>query len=307
MARVFKQTYTKPLPDGSEVITLRGKLYARYKNRQENTVRALLSRDGKRIIIEAKRWSITYRDADGIVRKEKGFTDKKAAEQKAAELERKAELGRIGIVDKYEEHTKRPLREHLDDFKTALLYRGNTEEYATLTYNRAKQVINSCGFVFISDISSHKVSCYLRDRRGDDLSMESSNHYLRAIKNFLNWMVKDRRTGENPVSHLSLLNSKLDKKRLRRALDVVDFIHLLTVTMGQPKRYGLNGPQRAMVYRLAAETGLRANEIRKLMSFVHRFQKPNSECFRNLREESQGRVVTAPCRHPGTTGTLHSR
>ena len=39
-------------------------------------------------------------------------------------------------------------------------------------------------------------------RTAGALSITTSNYYLRDIKAFFRWLVKDRRTAENPLSHL---------------------------------------------------------------------------------------------------------
>lgn len=45
------------------------------------------SQTGKKIKKKLKTWYIKYRDADGIERRVKEFTDKEATKQRAAELE----------------------------------------------------------------------------------------------------------------------------------------------------------------------------------------------------------------------------
>jgi len=77
-------------------------------------------------------------------------------------------------------------------------------------------------------------------------------------------MVQDQRAIESPVRHLKGLNVRTDRRHDRRALEPVDLKHLLATTAAAPKRFGATGPQRAMLYRLAVETGLRANELRTL-------------------------------------------
>src|SRR5690242_224376 len=51
--------------------------------------------------------------------------NKVAAQQMLAELVRKAELGKVGILDPFEEHRKRPLLEHVADFEAYLRAKGN--------------------------------------------------------------------------------------------------------------------------------------------------------------------------------------
>src|SRR5204863_214650 len=55
-----------------------------------------------------------------------------------------------------------------------------------------------------------------------------------------------------------------DRRRDRRALSVEELCTLLTTTAGGPERYGMSGPDRALLYRVAMETGLRSNELRTL-------------------------------------------
>ena len=77
-------------------------------------------------------------------------------------------------------------------------------------------------------------------------------------------MVKDRRANESPLSHLDGLNVKTDRRRDRRALSVEQLRKLLDSTRQGPELKGMTGPERAMLYRLAVETGLRAGELRSL-------------------------------------------
>ncbi|MHC4259925.1 MAG: hypothetical protein ACYSTF_05890, partial [Planctomycetota bacterium] len=71
-------------------------------------------------------WYIDYKAADGTRKRVKGFKDKQATAQLAAKLEKESELAQAGIVDRYAEHRKKPLRQHLEDFHQALLAKGDT-------------------------------------------------------------------------------------------------------------------------------------------------------------------------------------
>ena len=77
-------------------------------------------------------------------------------------------------------------------------------------------------------------------------------------------MVDDRRASENPLVHLKAINAKADRRRIRRALTVDEIRNLIETTKNRPERYGMTGPERAMLYRVAVETGLRAGELRSL-------------------------------------------
>src|SRR5262245_33746671 len=110
MARLFKPTFTKPIPEGAELFTRRGKKYARFKTKRGKTREAELTEDGTRIRQESKVWRGEYYDpaTDRTVTTSL-CTDQTAAALKLAELVKKAELRGAGVRDPFEEHTKRPL------------------------------------------------------------------------------------------------------------------------------------------------------------------------------------------------------
>jgi integrase len=104
----------------------------------------------------------------------------------------------------------------------------------------------------------------LLGHRGRGIGIETSNHYLVAVKSFTKWMVRDRRAAFDPLTHLSGLNADLDKRHQRRPLSAAEFGRFLEATAaGKPFR-GLTGPDRIVLYCVAARTGLRASELGSL-------------------------------------------
>lgn len=77
-------------------------------------------------------------------------------------------------------------------------------------------------------------------------------------------MVQDGRASESPLAHLTRMNAKVDRRHERRALEPNEMRRLLKVTLTASKRFGMEGHERALLYRVAAETGLRAKELRSL-------------------------------------------
>src|SRR5262249_31648211 len=152
-------------------------------------------------------------------------TDKTAAQQMLAELVRKAEMARRGILDPFEEHRKRPLlcahcrgrgetdagepcdrpgRPHLSHLRRFLEAKGTTPKHAGQTCRRAAAVLGGCQVVFHADISPSAVIEWLAaEREAGRLTIQTSNYYLRDLKSFCRWMVKDRRAADNPLAHLS--------------------------------------------------------------------------------------------------------
>jgi integrase len=93
-------------------------------------------------------------------------------------------------------------------------------------------------------------------------SIRTSNSYLVALKAFLNWMVSDKRLGENPVDHLSIGNAKEDQRHKRQTLTEGQLRAILDAALASGHTFrGMAGRDRHAVYLVAMTTGLRAGEI----------------------------------------------
>ncbi len=269
MARVFTQTYTKPIPEGAEIFKRNGESFARYKTHKGENKVAPVSQDGKSIILETAKHYIEYKDSDGMMQKRPGFKDLKATEQLAGELERTAEHIRSGYKPKEHEFLNLPLNTHLDDFKTNLLTRGISEKQAKHVYLRAKKIIEGCSFQIWSDISASKIQARLAELRKDTdekrgISAQTNNWYLQSIKGFCKWMVREGRAPENPIEYLKGINVKTDRRHDRRALTYEEIQALLNAALQGNVSYGMAGYDRAFLYKMALGSGLRASELKTL-------------------------------------------
>ncbi|HIJ72225.1 MAG TPA: hypothetical protein HPP87_12850, partial [Planctomycetes bacterium] len=74
----------------------------------------------KRVKKKTVHWYIDYKGEDGSRKRVRGFKDKQATKELAAQLELESGRAQRGMVDKYKDHRKKPLSEHLADFKTSL-------------------------------------------------------------------------------------------------------------------------------------------------------------------------------------------
>jgi integrase len=191
--------------------------------------------------------------------------NKVAAQQLLAALVKKAELGRAGILDPFEEHRKRPLADHLTDCAEVLKARNNTDEYVRMKVSRARTIIDSCKFTFISELSASRIEAALAEMREQPrFGTQTSNHYLAAVKQFARWLVKDRRAAENPLAHLVGGNVKLDRRHERRELSDAELVYLFDSTRNACRVRKMTGPDREMLYLVSVYTGLRASELASL-------------------------------------------
>jgi site-specific recombinase XerD len=220
---------------------------------------------GQRVKAKSKKWWGRYRDENGIDRRVPLACDKTAALAMLNEIVRKVELRVAGLEDPFDKHRKRPLTEHLDDFRHFLEAKGNTHKHARQTANRVKKLVTGCGFKLVGDVSASAVVDWLkRERSAGRLGIRSSNYYLACVKAFLNWMVKDDRMDRNRLAYLENMNARVDVRRQRRCLSRDELVLLLQAARtGKPFRR-ISGKDREMLYFLALNTGLRCSELASL-------------------------------------------
>ncbi len=114
---------------------------------------------------KAKKWYAKYTDADGQEQRPPLSVNKAVAQQMLGALVKRTELGKVGIVDHFEKHRGRPLSEHLVEWQTSLLDDGATAKHVHQTVACVRRILESCKFVFISDLSASPVQSYLAGLR----------------------------------------------------------------------------------------------------------------------------------------------
>ena len=255
-------------------------------------------RDAAGKLREAAKWYVEFRDHNEPprVRRLPAFASKAASEEMGRNLVKlvayhrgsggqtdpaltrwlaglpvrtREKLASIGLLDRERAGAAKMLTVHLDDFTAALRAKGTSEFHVDVVTGRVRRIIDGCGFKHYVDIKASKVQAYLNDlRNGTEvkrgISAQTFNFYLSALKQFCRWMMKDRRATESPVAHLDVLNVRTDRRHDRRSLTTDELRRLIESAAAGPDREGMTGLERAMLYRVAVETGLRANELRNV-------------------------------------------
>ncbi len=102
----------------------------------------------------------------------------------------------------------------------------------------------------------------LRSFKDRGRSAQTSNHYLQAFHQFARWLTDNGRIERNPFTRLKPLNARLDTRRRRGELTTDEVGALLAAaSTSTVLLFGLGGEERALLYRLALATGLRAAEL----------------------------------------------
>ena len=133
---------------------------------------------------QSKTWSVEFRDHLDTVRRTPAFRDKRASEEFGRKLERLVSLrvageqpdstlvrwlgtlpakiwgrlAKIGLLDSRWVAASQPLSEHLDEYKQALLDKGNTPLHAHKTTQRITAILDEMGATFPSDVIASRVA-----------------------------------------------------------------------------------------------------------------------------------------------------
>jgi len=190
-------------------------------------------------------------------------------------------LEKFGLLDAARMAALRPLTEHVlgtadtPGWKQYLASKGNTALHVRRYPRLVLRAFKGVGATYWSDISATRLMTWLgeqrvgkpdakgkRARRG--IGAGTFNSFVTALGGFGRWMQREGLVSDTPMASLRKLNAKTDKRRPRRPLDVTELRWLLDTTRRGPKRADMTGPERAMLYRLAVETGLRSSELASL-------------------------------------------
>ena len=169
MGNVFKKTVTRPLPPGAEIIVRQGVRLARWRDGKGKmkTSPVTTGRDGaERIRDESSTYVARYRDGNNqVVEVSTGCRDKSAAENVLADLKRKAERVRSGLLTPAEartaEHLATPIGEHVAAYKTHLEAVGTSPKHRYETRRRLNRVLSECRFGTLGDLERGAVEARL--------------------------------------------------------------------------------------------------------------------------------------------------
>jgi len=279
-------------------------------------------RDGK--TKKSAKWYVEFKDHNETMRRLPAFTEKAATQELGRRLEKliasrvlgqtpgpdlarwletipaelRKRLAKIGLLDSRIVANSKRLSEHLSDFHASILHKNRTRNHANLTEARVRNVLDGCRFVYFSDISAASVERFLAEQRdnGNGMGAQTSNYYLQAFKQFCKWLVRDGRASESPVEHLSGVNAKLDRRHDRRNLTADELVRLLIVTMKGATHHKLGGRSRAMLYRLAMESGLRRKELAALTPSSFDFKAGEPTVSVSPRNVKNRKATTLPIR-----------
>ncbi len=213
-------------------------------------------------------YRIKYFDENGKRVDIRGCSDREATQALARKLESDVLLRKNGIIDskadRYATEGRKPIENQLDDWKQDLYSRNVTEKQVQLSHYRAKRLLSLANITRFADITPSAIQNALAKLKEEGKSAKTLNDYLASVKQFCSWARSDGRIMENPIDHVKGYNTRLDRRHDRRALTNDEIKRLLKATENGNTLQKCPGKERALIYRLALLSGLRANEIKTL-------------------------------------------
>jgi integrase len=297
LGTVFKKQVTRPLPADAELFTRKGERFARWKDQRGRTRTAIVTvgkNGADRILTESPYFVAKCRDGAGIVQiVATGCRDETAARSVLAELERRAELVKAGVMTTAEDlaagHQAKPLTVHFDAYGEHLQAIGVTKKHCKESRRYLDQLAASCSFARLADLTREAFERWLAQRTTEGMSARLRNAYRESLVAFCNWCLESNRLSSNPFAAVPKANVKADPRRPRRAMDENELVRLLDVARRRPlleamtvRRGGRKGEttatvkaavrdrlewigrERALTYKTLVLTGLRTGELTSL-------------------------------------------
>jgi integrase len=264
MAQIIKVYTTKPLPESAELIEKGGKWFYPWK-RSGKTVLCSVAPCKTKFRIESRKWYAQYRDADGTVKRRPAFTDKRASEKFAEDLEAKAIRRKMGLPGSTQSIFDLELKELIIRFDGYLRSKNNTKHHCNQTIRRIEKIFAGAKISVWGQISPTNVLSWLAEQREvGEIGIKTSNYYLTSVKEFCNWAVADGIVSENPLRGAKPMNSDGDVRRKRRAISSEEFERLILAARTGESIQCVTGEERALLYIVAAWTGFRRGELASL-------------------------------------------
>ncbi|GJM20007.1 MAG: hypothetical protein DHS20C14_22200 [Phycisphaeraceae bacterium] len=209
-------------------------------------------------------WRIGWTDEDGRRRTRRIGHNRREAERVLARKVAEVDEVRRGLVSRTDrdriEQRRRPIAEHLSDYLADAEHSGQASMHVHNKKVQLEALIEGVGGATLDEIEPNAVQRFLRQLKREGKSARTINSHRAHANAFLNWCVKQRRISENPLKVIPRLDERKDRRRVRRAFTPEELGDLVRSTAALSEA----GARRSVLYLVAALTGLRRGELRKL-------------------------------------------
>jgi integrase len=295
MGSVYKKQVTKAIPKGAKVITRAdGKMLAKWlgSKNEPRSAKVIINKAGQqRISIEVGTYIACYKDHAGITREvSTGETSKDAAQFKLAELMKRAQRVRSGVIsaaeDAIADQQATLLEDHFGDFRSHLEAKQAGQTHCNNVISYLKRLAAKLNWKAMRDIERTAFDRWLAERtreaaaaetdedRLKTMSARTRNAYRNAWVSFCNWAKENNRLASNPLATAPKANEKSDPRRQRRAMTEAELNQLLEVARRRPledARTVRAGKHKGkLVAKLSPETIERLEQLGRERSLIYK-------------------------------------
>jgi integrase len=171
-------------------------------------------------------------------------------------------LGEIGLLSAAKTAGNNSLTDRLEGFIDSLRVKQCTEKHLSLVENKIKRVCEDCKFDVVSDLDASRFTAYVNSL---NVAVKTKRDYIAVFKQFAKWL---HDTGILTKNNFKLIKNpkvlKSDQVHPRRALTRNEVARLIRAAQTGETWRGISGAERALIYRLSVESGLRYNELKTL-------------------------------------------
>ena len=238
---LYRKTYTRPLPKGAAVTGRNKQRQAQWRDPEgrSRTAPVTTGHDGSlRVVFQADTYTARFRDHDGQVRQiSTGCRTKDAAAAVLAELVRKAELVKSGIITPEEQeaavHAGQEIQTQIDEYLQQLCLRASELHVYHVRLQLAR-LVGDCKLTTLSDLQPGVVSAWLARQKRVGMGNRTLNIYRSALYGFATWCVENGRLQHNPLARVPRARESENQRRHRRALTTEEMLRLLEVARLRP-------------------------------------------------------------------------
>ncbi len=211
-------------------------------------------------------WVARWREADGRrVERSTRTTERAAALRLLSKWTGETALRRDGVIDARAEavqrEARRPIEETLAAWRQALESKGVGAKRLSVALGRARRML--AGAATLADLGSARVEAAMAELRSQGAAPRTINGHVQAARQLVRWAMATGRLASNPLAGIASAKV-VGQTFTRRPLGTDELARLIEAAASGPAFQRLGPGDRAMLYRLAVGTGLRAGELASL-------------------------------------------
>jgi integrase len=220
-----------------------------------------------RVTVQSDTWTAQFTDEHGkMQRVSTKTTVRSVAEKILVRYQTEVDRIRTGVATR-DELSRIHFRlitfeKALEQYRTKMIADGSTPGHIKETIKKIIHLCHATGIESLQEIRRETVERWIADEvQKKAISLATINHYVKAMKSFVQYLVDIEYLSSHPLKSVRKLNEALDHRKKRRAMTTDEVDRLLqTAVQGNSAKTWRVG-ERVLVYRLLLGTGLRSTEL----------------------------------------------